>query len=98
MHICHITWAAVSKGWICHRTQFLAGKERHGLEAKIFLLKTMLKNNFSVLFHKQGRECGTAAHKHLDNAAVHLQGYNFNLYYELNKDTKVAQGFSFALI
>lgn len=58
----------------------------------------MLKNNFSVLFHKQGRECGTAAHKHLDNAAVHLQGYDFNLYYELNKDTKVAQGFSFALI
>lgn len=61
-------------------------------------MKMMLKKTFSVLFHKHGRECGTTDHKHLDNAAAHLQGYDFNLYYELNKDTKVAQVFSFALI
>ena len=98
MNICQIVWVTVDKGWICRRIQFLAGKDRLDLEAKNFLLKVTLKKNFSVLFHKNGRERGTAAHKHLDNGPAHLQGHDFHLYQIVNKVTEVTQAFSFALI
>lgn len=93
MNICPIIRVTVSEGWICQIIQFIARKEILDLEAKNFILKMTIKNNFSVLSRKHARECIIAAHKHLDNAAAHLQGYDFPSYYNLNKVTKVAQVF-----